>query len=599
MSIKSFLNPRGYVPFIALVSIVFFPLFLGNPFYLNILILTIFYAALGSAWNIIGGYGGQLSIGHTAFFGIGAYTSTLLYVHLGLSPWVGMLLGALLSMGVAAVVGYPSFRLRGPFFALSTIAFAEVLSLVALNWRGLTKGAEGLIIEFKPSLAKMLFASKLSYVYLILGLLLLILGVVLRVNRSRFGYYLRALRDDEDAASVLGVNTTRVKLLALMMSAFFTSLGGTFYAQYFLLIDPYIVFSTDFSIQLALVSIIGGMGTSLSPIIGSFLMTPLSEFLRANLGGKHQGLHLIIYGALLIAVVMFIPQGIIEGMRKRYLSFLSLLPGLRLKKIPPSSMKPSPSILHTNPLTSREDAPFSCLLEAKHVSKFFGGLAAISQLDFKLYQNEILGLIGPNGAGKTTLFNLLSGFYVPNEGEIHFAGKNAGKLKPHLLCRMGMGRTFQIVKPFGNMSALENVMVGSFSRRTDAAAAKVHAEELLSFVGLWEKRDLLAKSLTLAEKKHLEMAKALATQPVLILLDEVMSGLNPREVEDAMALIQKINRQGITVIVIEHVMAAIMSLSHRIMVLHHGEKIAEGTPDEIAKNPRVIEAYLGEEYLIA
>jgi branched-chain amino acid transport system permease protein len=332
MSHRFFLRPQGYVPFIALVFFAFSPFLLQNPFYLNIFILTIFYAALGSAWNIIGGYGGQLSIGHAAFFGIGAYTSTLLYVQLGLSPWYGMFLGALLSTGVAAIVGYPSFRLRGPFFALSTIAFGEVLHLVALNWRSLTKGAEGISIQFKPAMSNMLFVNKLSYVYLILGFLFFILGVVLKIERSRFGYYLLALREDEDAARVIGVNTTRVKLLALMISAFFTSLGGTFYAQYYLLIDPYILFSIEFSFQLALVSIIGGVGTALGPIIGSLLLTPLGEFLRATLGGKHQGIHWIIYAAILLLVVRFIPQGIIEGMKKKYQYLLSLLPDFRFEK---------------------------------------------------------------------------------------------------------------------------------------------------------------------------------------------------------------------------------------------------------------------------
>ena len=271
----------------------------------------------------------------------------------------------------------------------------------------------------------------------------------------------------------------------------------------------------------------------------------------------------------------------------------------RNQKIATSSIRPTPSISHAKQMPHLESPSSPCFLEGQNLSKYFGGLAAISQLNFKIHKGEILGLIGPNGAGKTTLFNLLPGFYAPKHGEIFFEGKKVGGFKPHVLCQLGIGRTFQIAKPFGNMSIMENVTVGSFSRIKKSGPARAQAEEILSFVGLWEKRDLLAKSLTLAGKKHLEMAKASATRPVLILLDEVMSGLNPREVQDAMALIKKINEQGITVMVIEHVMTAIMSLCHRIIVLHHGEKIAEGTPDEIAKSTKVIEAYLGEEYQIA
>jgi branched-chain amino acid transport system permease protein len=599
MEAKSFLKPNGYVPLLALIGLAVFPLFLANPFHLHIYAMVVFSAALGVAWNLIGGYGGQLSIGHTAFFGIGAYTSTLLYVHWGTSPWVGMWAGGVLSMIIAAIVGYPSFRLRGPFFALSTIAFAEVLHLTALNWRSLSEGAAGLIIQFRPGFSRMMFAHKLSYVYLALGLLFMAFGVVLKIDRSKFGYYLRALREDEDGAKALGIHTARMKLWALMISAFLTALGGTFYAQYFLLIDPYTVFSLDLSIQMALVSIIGGIGTVAGPIIGSILMTPLAEFLRALFGGTYQGLHLIIYGAILIVVVIFLPQGIMEGMRKKYKAFVSFLPDFGPGKETGPAAKPH----FSEPLALSRGASggpaTSLILEARKVTKNFGGLAAISNVSFNVSQGEILGLIGPNGAGKTTLFNLLSGFYRPTQGKIFYKGREVEGASPHLLCRLGIGRTFQIVKPFPNMSLIDNVTAGAFCRFGDRRRAQAKAEEVLDFVGLWEKRDSLAKSITIAEKKHLEVAKALATQPELILLDEVMAGLNPREVEEAMVLIRKINEAGVSVMVIEHVMAAIMSLCHQVMVLHHGEKIAEGSPENIAKDPAVIEAYLGEEYLIA
>jgi branched-chain amino acid transport system ATP-binding protein len=237
------------------------------------------------------------------------------------------------------------------------------------------------------------------------------------------------------------------------------------------------------------------------------------------------------------------------------------------------------------------------ILEGKGVTKYFGGLAAVSNLDFIVEQGEVLGLIGPNGAGKTTLFNLISAALVPKSGIIKFKGKNITGLKPHKICRMGVARTFQSVKIFANMPVLDNVVLGSFfgtSSGISLAEALREATELLDFVGLSELKKRPAKDLTLANQKRLEIAGALATKPELLLLDEIMAGLNPTEVAQAMELVSRIREKKITVIMIEHVMKAIMNMCERIMVLHHGEKIAEGTPKEVANSKRVVEVYLGE-----
>jgi len=237
------------------------------------------------------------------------------------------------------------------------------------------------------------------------------------------------------------------------------------------------------------------------------------------------------------------------------------------------------------------------ILEGKGVSKHFGGLAAVSRVDFEVEQGEIVGLIGPNGAGKTTLFNLISGALVPKPGTITFKGKKINGLKPHRICRMGLARTFQAVKVFPNMPVFENVLLGSLfgtSNRLSSAQAAAQATETLEFVGLSEVRAIPAKDLTLVNQKRVEVASALATGPQLLLLDEVMAGLNATEVAESMELVGRIHDRGITVFMIEHVMKAIMNVCDRIMVLHHGEKIAEGTPQEIAASKTVIEVYLGE-----
>jgi branched-chain amino acid transport system ATP-binding protein len=234
------------------------------------------------------------------------------------------------------------------------------------------------------------------------------------------------------------------------------------------------------------------------------------------------------------------------------------------------------------------------LLEVKDVSKFFGGLAAISGVSFSVDQGEILGLIGPNGAGKTTLFNIVDGFYQPSRGEVTFRGQTISRLKPHRICKLGIARTFQVVKPLQRMSVLDNVVTSAFLRAKSKSDAVDIAEEVLSFSGLYDDREVISRSLPLGKRKRLEIARALATRPEMVLLDESFAGLNPSELNESIGIIRKIKDKGITIMIIEHHMRVIMSISDRIVVLNYGEMIAQGTPDEIRHNPRVIEAYLGE-----
>jgi branched-chain amino acid transport system permease protein len=276
-------------------------------------ILILLWAALAGAWNICGGYAGQLSLGHAAFFGMGAYTSTLLFIDLNISPWLGMLVGAIMAFISACILAYLTNRLRGPYFALGTLAFGEVILIIASRWYSLTRGGEGVPVPFRPGWQNFMFYSKTMWLYIILALVILVWGISLYIEHSRMGYYLAALREDEDAARSLGINTRRLKVLAVGLSAFFTALGGTFYAQYIGFVDPFYVLSIDLSVRFALMTIIGGMAIALGPLLGSALIVSLEMYLRATLGGAQGGLYLVIYGVLLIIVVLFIPEGIVVG----------------------------------------------------------------------------------------------------------------------------------------------------------------------------------------------------------------------------------------------------------------------------------------------
>ncbi len=282
----------------------------GGTFWAHIAILAFMWAAAASAWNIVGGFAGQTSLGHAAFFGVGAYTSTLLYVHFGISPWLGMLAGMVLGALLATLVGLPTLRLRGTYFSLGTFALGTTMMLVAIQWRDLTKGGEGLSVPFNEGLLNFSFLSKTPYVLIALLFMAISAGVAELIARSKLGYQLAAIRDDQEAARALGIDVTRAKLIAAAISGGLTAMCGTFYAQYIYYINPASVFGSNTSFQPLLLTIIGGIGTVYGPLLGALTIVPLTQLILGSLGGEAAGLHTLVFGVALVVIVLFAPAGL-------------------------------------------------------------------------------------------------------------------------------------------------------------------------------------------------------------------------------------------------------------------------------------------------
>ena len=564
------------------------PLLINDDFVFHVFITICLYGALATAWNIGGGFAGQLSLGHAIFYGIGAYTAGLL-VPLGISPWIGMLAGAAISALLGIGIGLPCFRLRGPFFALATIAFLQVIRLLALHFTGFTGGAVGLMVPLQTGWEWMIFFERWPSLLIAFGLLALTLGVAGYIRHARFGYYLVATREREPAAAAAGVNTLRVRLQAVAISAALTSMVGTFHGMYLTFIEPEAMFSLAFSVQIAMFALIGGIGTVLGPLLGTLLVVPLTELARGWLGASALGLHGFVYGTVLVLIVLFVPDGLAGLLRRR--------------PAPPREVEAEPAALPPQ-LPAEPRAPVrrdigEPILVAEHLNKRFGGLAVTQDVSLTLRQGEVLGIIGPNGAGKTTLFNQLSGFLPPSSGVVRVRVDGEGFVTPrtpHGFAQAGIGRTFQIVQPFAAMTVLENIMIGAFHRHPGRLAAREKALETAQRMGLWAQRDMEARNLTIGGLKRLEIARVMAMEPRILLLDEVMAGLNQTDVRRAIRLVEEIRDSGVSIIAIEHVMQAIMALSDRVIVLNSGKLIAAGRPQEVVRDPQVIEAYLGKDF---
>jgi branched-chain amino acid transport system permease protein len=413
------------------------------------------------------------------------------------------------------------------------------------------------------------------------------------IERSRFGMALLAIKQNEAAAEAAGINTLAWKLRAVTLSGAIAGAVGGFYAVVLLVVTPQSVFGMLVSAQALTVAMFGGVGTVWGPVIGSVILIPLAETLNAEAGSRFPGIQGVIYGLAIICVILLAPEGLFwkirDFMRKRSAASVAA---------PPGKSDITTAAAELVPLRPKRSAGTGdVVLEVRNLSRSFGGLKAVQNVSFKLRRNEILGIIGPNGAGKTTLFNLLNGFLRPGTGQILLDGREMSGRKPHELCEAGIGRTFQIMRPFLRMSISDNVVVGAYVRaRTDAEARQL-ATDAIARVGLSDIADRIAGELTTKELRLMELARALAGQPRILLLDETLAGLGHDEANEVVAVIQRLARDGMTIAIIEHTMQAMVRLVDSFLVLDHGAVIVEGEPEAVTRDSRVIEAYLGKKWM--
>ena len=550
---------------------------LGLPaFYESFLYLLCHWMILALSWNILSGYSGYFSFGHGAFFGIGMYTSAGLSANLNWPfLWTlpaAALMAALLGMALGAVV-FRVKSVRGELFALLTLAITFVVGTIVLNTR--IDGGPGIYLNAVAIPAIGPTASSSIYLMALVGAVATML-ISYRIHVSRLGLGLFAIHDDEDVAEVMGVPTFRYKLLAFGISCALAGLAGGIHALFVSYVTAGETFTIVVPLTVVLMSVLGGTRHWAGPAVGAVAITCLMYFFTAGnnpIAGK------AAVGVILVLVILFMPNGILGYFLKR--------------KAGRRSVPPAPSA--AAPEAAAPVSTGKVLLDVRELSKAFRGVQALDGVTLQVFEGEILGLLGPNGSGKSTFINVVSGHFPATGGQMFFEGRQLAGLEAHSIAQAGIARTYQIPRPFAHLSVLQNVslvaMFGGAALNQEQATAE--AWKWLAFTGLQDKAYALPDDLNLHQRKFLELTRALASRPRLVLLDEVLSGLTPGEINEAITLIRKIRDRGATIVFVEHVMRAVMALADRVAVLNHGKLIAVGPAQEVMKNADVVSAYLG------
>jgi ABC-type branched-subunit amino acid transport system ATPase component/ABC-type branched-subunit amino acid transport system permease subunit len=587
------MNPRlgRGVAALVLLALILFPVVDPDTTYeQTVLLLTFLLAIQSISWNIISGFAGYVSLGHSVFLGIGAYTAGILSGRWGVNPLVLAPLSGVVAVVVALLVGSVVLRTKGPAFVIITIALLLLFQVLTINTPALTKGSDGITLDLPFWSADI---QNIPFYYLFLGLMVATFGGSVWIRRTKFGTGLVAIREDEDKAAAIGIPTTLYKNLAYAASAFFVGVAGAVYAYFLTFLNPLGAFNILTSVMVVLAALVGGRGTLWGPVVGAFIVSFASEA-ATHYGGESQT-RLVMFGLALVVIVLFLPDGLVPALRR-----------LLARKQPAVQYTDHAGALERRPIEVRtrqapEKAEPGALLELRGVHKAFGGLRAVNGVSLAVPEGSITALIGPNGSGKTTLFNLITGTAGTHSGEIWFAGHRIDGMRPWSRAHLGLGRTFQVTRLFKSMTVLENVVapLREFAPTVLASGAVAgheadRARDLLSFVGLGQFTAQRAGALSYGQQKLVELAQVLMLEPRMILLDEPAGGINPGLVDRMAGIIRAANRQGITFLVVEHNIPMVLDLCDPVFVLARGEVLAAGPPEEIRSDPAVLDAYLGE-----
>ena len=544
--------------------------------------------------NILIGHAGLVSLGQAALYGVGSYVAAWLALKLALPFLAAMAAGIVATALFGAALAYPTVRVRGVYLAVITIAFGLVFENILVEWLSVTGGTQGLIGIPRGRVLGVLLTRPI-YFWVVSGCLIGAFILQYTIIHSRYGRAMRATAQSENAARALGLNVTNVRILAFVISAILAGLAGGLYTFLNLFVN-YETFTFLHSIGFLLMVILGGTGTLLGPVVGTAALTYVVEILQ-----DFREWQVFAYGLLLALIMFVMPRGFVgtlEDVARRF----GTRPGAREPRAWPNSDVPLDELVGRRAPTGR------IALETRGLTLRFGGLTAVDAVALAVRAGTVHALIGPNGAGKSSLLNLISGFYVPSAGEIVFEGEKVTGFPSHALARRGIARTFQNTELFGQMTVLENVLVGFHThyRSTlletlvrlprhlrDERRFLAHARQLLDFVGLTDYRDEEARNLPFGHQRRLEIARALALRPKLLLLDEPAAGLTHGEIEDLTASIRLLSDHGVTVILVEHHVEMVMTVSDHVTVLDYGEVIASGRAPEVQDDPRVVEAYFG------